>query len=218
MTMISPSILSANFLNLGQEIKAVESAEADFIHIDVMDGHFVPNLTLGPPIISAIKSIATKPLDVHLMIDNPEDFVDAYIESGANFLTIHVESVIHVQRILKRIKSLNAKAGIALNPSTHESSLKYVIDEVDLVLVMSVNPGFGGQTFLLNSLKKIAAIKSMLKEADNAQCLISVDGGINHSNAIDCINAGASCLVAGSYIFQSDDYADAIVRLRGKKN
>lgn len=217
MTLIAPSILSADFLNLGKEITAVVAAGADLIHVDVMDGHFVPNLTLGPPIISALKTVAKKPLDVHLMIDNPECFIDSYIESGADFLTIHVESTVHLERAIKRIKSLNAKAGVAINPSTHESTLHYVIDQLDLVLVMSVNPGFGGQTFLKSSLKKIAAIKSMLNDAGNTQCLISVDGGINHETAPDCIKAGATCLVAGSHVFRSEDYRAAIGQIRGER-
>jgi ribulose-phosphate 3-epimerase len=215
MTFISPSILAADFLNLGQEIMAIENAKADFIHVDVMDGHFVPNLTLGPPIISAIKAKTNKPLDVHLMIDNPENFIDDYLDSGADFLTIHVESLNHLERALQRIKRRKARAGVAINPSTPEECLKYVIDIVDIILVMSVNPGFGGQTFLPSSIKKLSAIRAMLDKAGNSHCLLSIDGGITDDNAPAALKAGASCLVAGSFIFRSTDYGNAIHRLRG---
>ncbi|HXW53281.1 MAG TPA: ribulose-phosphate 3-epimerase, partial [Myxococcota bacterium] len=199
MVLIAPSILSANFLHLEQEIKAIVEAGADFIHIDVMDGHFVPNLTMGPVIIEAIKRVTSVPLDVHLMINNPSCYLESYVESGADLLTIHVESSIHLERDLALIRSRGAKAGVALNPSTHERVLDYVINEVDLVLVMSVNPGFSGQTFLPSAVKKIAQIKGMLKAAHNTKCIISVDGGINEGTAASCVKAGATCLVSGSY-------------------
>jgi ribulose-phosphate 3-epimerase len=214
MIIISPSILSANFLQLEQEIKAIEEAGADRIHIDVMDGVFVPNLTIGPGIIKAIKKVCQIPLDVHLMIQKPETVIDTYIDSGADYLTIHVESCIHLERALFAIKSKNIKAGVALNPSTHEYALSYVIADLDLVLVMSVNPGFSGQVFLSSVLKKISAIKNMLKECGNTKCEISVDGGINEKTARSVVKAGASCLVAGSFVFQSPDYREAIERLR----
>lgn len=214
MVAVAPSILSADFLTLGLEILALEQAGADRIHIDVMDGHFVPNLTMGPLIISAVKQVATVPLDVHLMIENPECYIDAYIDSGADFLTIHAESLVHLERAIKQIKSRQVKAGVALNPSTHENALAYVVAELDLVLVMSVNPGFGNQQFLPSALKKIAAVKSMIEQAGNHNCIISVDGGITAQTAGPCIKAGASCLVAGSFIFKSADYKTAIDQLR----
>ncbi len=214
MTKISPSLLSADFLNLGQEIDSITAAGADFLHVDVMDGHFVPNLTMGPPIISAIKSVSAIPLDVHLMITNAEASIDTFIEAGADMITVHAESVVHLERTVKKIKAQKIKAGVALNPSTHESTLSYVIDELDAILVMSVNPGFGGQSFLSSSTRKIAAIAAMLKQANNSSCFLSVDGGINQETAPLCVAAGATCLVAGSYIFSAKDYRQAISNLR----
>lgn len=214
MVMIAPSLLSADFLNLGQEIDALEKAGADLLHVDVMDGLFVPNLTMGPPIIKAIKKAASIPLDVHLMIDNPEKSIEAYAKSGADYLSIHVEAVRHLDRAIMQIKDLGVKAGVALNPSTHENSLTYIIDKLDLVLVMSVNPGFSGQSFLPQNLKKITAIKAMLNASGNDSCLIFVDGGITDKNAHECVKAGASGLVAGSYILGSSDYKKAIATLR----
>lgn len=214
MVMIAPSLLSADFLNLGQEISALEKAGADLLHIDVMDGLFVPNLTMGPPIIKAIKKASNIPLDVHLMIENPEKYIEIYAQSGADYLTIHCEAVRHLDRALEQIKAQGIKAGVALNPSTHESALTYVIDKLDLVLVMSVNPGFSGQSFLAVTLKKIAAIHAMLKASGNSSCLIFVDGGITEKNALACIEAGASGLVAGSFILGAKDYQKAIASLR----
>jgi ribulose-phosphate 3-epimerase len=214
MVLISPSILSADFLYLHDEIMAIEQTSADFIHIDIMDGHFVPNLTFGPFIIRAIKNITKLPLDVHLMISNPGSYIEAYASSGADLLTIHVESCIHLERTIKQIKSHKIKAGVALNPSTHESVLQYVLKDLDLVLIMSVNPGFSGQNFLPAMLKKIAAVKVMVGQVKNRHCLISIDGGINDQTAKLCIQAGASSLVAGSYIFNSSDYQRAVLSLK----
>lgn len=214
MIAIAPSILSADFLHLEDEIKAIENAGADRIHIDVMDGHFVPNLTIGPMIIKAIKKISRLPLDVHLMIKHPDRSLLSYLENGSDYLTIHAEAVTHLDRTISVIKAHNKKAGVALNPSTHESVLKYVLKELDMVLVMSVNPGFGGQEFLDSALEKISAIKNMLNVCDNSRCEISVDGGINEQTAPKAIKAGAHCLVAGSYIFSSHDYQKAINNLR----
>lgn len=216
MVLIAPSILAADFLHLEREIKAIEDASADLIHIDVMDGRFVPNLTMGPFIIKAIKKISSLPLDVHLMIEKPDRSLKEYCESGADFLTIHAESLVHLERSIKAIKAYGAKAGVALNPSTHESVLQYVIGDLDMILVMSVNPGFSGQSFLPAVVKKIVAIKNMLQTAGNKNCLLSVDGGINDTLAQTCVEAGASCLVAGSYIFNSTDYKKAIASLRPK--
>jgi len=215
MVRIAPSILSADFLHLEREIKALEDAGADQIHIDVMDGHFVPNLTMGFMVIEAIKRVAKLPLDVHLMITDPSCYIESYINSGADLLTIHVESSLHLERDIKEIKKRGKKAGVALNPSTHENALTYVIGDVDLVLVMSVNPGFGGQSFLPSAVNKIGNIKSMLKAAGNNHCMISVDGGVTDKTAKSCLDAGATCLVAGSYIFKSRDYHQAIKNLRG---
>lgn len=214
MVMIIPSLLSADFLNLGQEISALEKAGADLLHVDVMDGSFVPNLTMGPPIIKAIKKAAKVPLDVHLMISNPEKYIETYAESGADFLTIHYEASVHLDRAIDQIKACGVKAGVALNPSTPENVLTYIIDKLDLILVMSVNPGFASQSFLPANLKKIAAIKAMLKGSGNEKCLIFVDGGINDKTGKECVKAGADGLVAGSYILHSGNYQKAIESLR----
>lgn len=215
MVLIAPSLLSADFLHLGREIESVEQAGADYLHIDVMDGHFVPNLTMGPPVIAHIKSVASIPLDVHLMIEHPSMYVKTYVDNGADIVTIHAEASRHLERDIKEIKALSAKAGVALNPSTHESALQYIIDELDIILVMTVNPGFGGQVFLDTVITKIENIKHMLRRAGNSNCLIFVDGGINDKTAPLCINAGADGLVAGSYIFKSPDYKKAIRALKG---
>lgn len=214
MVMIIPSLLSADFLNLGQEISALEKAGADLLHVDVMDGSFVPNLTMGPPIIKAIKKAAKVPLDVHLMINNPEKYIETYAESGADYLTIHYEASVHLDRAIEQIKACGIKAGVALNPSTPENVLTYIIDKLDLILVMSVNPGFASQSFLPANLKKIAAIKAMLKGSGNEKCLIFVDGGINDKTGKECVKAGADGLVAGSYILHSGNYQKAIESLR----
>lgn len=214
MVVIAPSILSADFMRLGEEIRALERAGADHIHVDVMDGHFVPNLTLGPPIVKAIRKVTSLPLDVHLMIETPDRYLDQYIEAGADFLTLHVEACTHLERALKHIKAQGKKAGVALNPSTHERALEYVINDVDLILVMSVNPGFSGQQFIASAVHKIRQIRAMLEQANNAGCLLSVDGGINELTAKSCVNAGATSLVAGSFVFSTGDYAAAIKSLR----
>jgi len=211
--LVAPSILSADFLCLGHELSLLEQAGADFIHVDIMDGHFVPNLTMGPSMVTALRRGTKLPLDVHLMIDNPESYLDAYAEAGANYLSVHVESCPHLERTIKHIKSLGLKAGVALNPSTNEASLKYIIDQLDLVLVMSVNPGFSGQSFLPLALHKIAAVKAMAHASNNTNCIISVDGGLNNHHAPNCKKAGATLLVAGSYIF-SADYRLAISSLK----
>lgn len=214
MTKIAPSILSADFLRLGEEITAIEKAGADMIHIDVMDGHFVPNLTMGPLIVQAVKKIATIPLDVHLMINNPERSLDAFIDAGANYVTIHQENTVHLDRTIHHITSRGAKAGVALNPSTDESTLNYVMDALDLILVMSVNPGFAAQSFIPSAVRKIKNIRAMLTASNNSKCILSVDGGIQAATAQQCINAGATMLVAGSYIFKNNNYASAIKSLK----
>jgi len=212
MVLVSPSLLSADFLCLEKEIKDLEAAGADLLHIDVMDGHFVPNLTFGPVIIKTIKKITKLPLDVHLMITNAEHCLDDYIHSGAAYLTIHQESVTHIHRTLAYIKSKNVKAGLALNPSTDHNVVNYLLDVLDLVLVMSVNPGFSGQTFLPTMLNKISALKNTFNNKSN--CLIAVDGGLNLQNAQKCVTAGAHMLVCGSHIFSNPNYQSVIKSLQ----
>jgi ribulose-phosphate 3-epimerase len=214
MTTVSASILSADFLKLKDEVLALQNASVDKIHIDVMDGVFVPNLTIGPMVIKAMRKISPLFFDVHLMIKDPEKSLNDYIEAGADSITVHAESVLHLDRIINFIKSYDVKVGVALNPATHEDMLKYVLKELDLVLVMSVNPGFCGQTFLESSLNKIAAIKNMIKQCQNHNCLISVDGGINEQTGALAIKAGADCLVSGSYIFNFEDYSIPIKLLK----
>ena len=212
--LVAPSILSADFARLGEEVMAVEKAGADWIHVDVMDGRFVPNLTLGPPIVKALRRVTKLPLDVHLMIVEPERFVDQFAEAGADTITIHVEACMHLHRTLCYIKSLGKRAGVVMNPSTHEDTIKYVLDVADQVLVMSVNPGFGGQSFIREMLPKVRAIRAMI-EASGRHIDIEIDGGITKDTAPEAIAAGARVLVAGSAVFNSPDYAKAIAALRG---
>jgi ribulose-phosphate 3-epimerase len=214
--LIAPSILSADFARLGEEMAALGKAGADWIHVDVMDGRFVPNLTLGPPIVKALRKATTLPLDVHLMIVEPEKFVDAFAEAGADTITIHVEACTHLHRTLGHIKSLGKRAGVTLNPSTHEDTLRYVMGVVDQVLVMSVNPGFGGQSFLRETLPKVAAIRAMI-DASGRAIDLEIDGGITRETAPEAIAAGARVLVAGNAVFSGGEpgYAGAIAALRG---
>lgn len=214
--LIAPSVLSADFARLGEEVAAVERAGADWIHVDVMDGRFVPNITLGPPVISAIRKATRLPLDVHLMIVEPEKFIDAFAEAGADTITVHVEASTQLHRTLGTIKSLGKRAGVSLNPATHEDTLRYVIDLVDLVLVMSVNPGFGGQSLIREVLPKVAAVRSMI-DARERHVDLEVDGGVTSETAPDIIAAGARVLVAGSAVFTGgqEKYASSIAALRG---
>ena len=214
MIKIAPSILSADFANLEREIKSIENAGADMIHIDCMDGHFVPNLTFGPPIIKALRSLTSLPFDVHLMINNPENSLEAYVDAGADIITIHPEATIHVDSLLSRIKSYGVKTGVSLLPSTSENIVDYIIDKIDLILVMSVNPGFGGQKFIINQLPKIKELAMKIKKS-NAEIILAVDGGINDITAKECISNGANMLVAGSFIFNGN-YAENINKLRGR--
>ena len=210
---LAPSILSADFAFLAREVAAAEDGGADLLHVDVMDGHFVPNLTLGPPVIRALKRVARVPLDVHLMIANPDPYLRAYVEAGASMLSVHAEVLPHLHRTVAAIKELGAKAGVVLNPSTPVSVLENVAGDVDFVLVMSVNPGFGGQRFIPAQLEKIRRLRQMIGDAPIE---LEVDGGINAETAPQVIAAGANVLVAGSAVFLTSDYAAAIAAIRGE--
>ncbi|MGG0718875.1 ribulose-phosphate 3-epimerase [Robertmurraya massiliosenegalensis] len=214
MVKIAPSILSADFSKLGEEIKDVEQGGADYIHIDVMDGHFVPNITIGPLIVEAIRPVTTLPLDVHLMIENPDQYVEAFAKAGADFITVHVEACKHLHRTIQNIKSLGVKAGVVLNPATSVEMIKPIIDDVDMVLLMTVNPGFGGQKFIHSVLPKIKEVKEII-EARGLKTEIEVDGGVNEETAKLCMEAGANVLVAGSAIYNEKDRKLAIEVLRG---
>ena len=211
--LIAPSILAANFAALGEEIAAAERGGADLIHVDVMDGHFVPNLTLGPPVVRSLKKVATVPLDVHLMIEEPDRFVEEFVKAGAAMISVHVEVLPHLHRTIHFIKSLGARAGAAINPSTPVAALEEIAPDLDHVLVMSVNPGFGGQTFIPRSESKIRAIRALLDGCGN-DAPIEVDGGIDARNAGRIVAAGASILVAGNSIFGTPDAARATRDLR----
>lgn len=215
--LIAPSILSADFAKLGEEVRAIDDAGADWIHIDVMDGHFVPNLTIGPGVVKALRPHSTKPFDVHLMISPVDFFLDAFAEAGADTITVHPEAGPHLHRTVQRIKSLGKKAGVSLNPATPAKALDYVLEEIDLVLVMSVNPGFGGQKFISSQLRKIEAIANRISK-EGLQTLIEVDGGIDVTTAPQAIAAGANVLVAGTAAFRGgpDHYAANIQALRGE--
>lgn len=213
MIKIAPSILSADFSKLGEEVKNVEKAGADYVHIDVMDGSFVPNITLGNEVLKSLRKTSNLPFDVHLMINNPDIHIKSFAEAGSDIITIHAESTTHLDRTLSLIKSFGKKAGLSLVPSTHENVIDYVLDRVDLVLVMTVNPGFGGQKFLSSQLKKIEAIRKKIEKSDH-KIELEVDGGINEQTAKSAISAGADVLVSGSYIFGSKNYAKAISCLK----
>ena len=213
MVKIAPSILSADFANLGSEIQALDQAGADMIHLDIMDGLFVPNLTIGSIVINALRPYTKLPFDVHLMISKPEESIDDYIKAGADIITIHPESTIHLDKIISHIKDSDLKAGISLLPSTNPSIIDYIIDKIDLILVMTVNPGFGGQKFIWNQLEKIKIISEKITKT-NRDIILSVDGGINDITAPACVEAGCNLLVSGSFIFQSKDYKSQITKLR----
>ena len=215
MKLIAPSILSADFAKLGDEIKAVEAAGADWIHADVMDGHFVPNITIGPLIVEAVRRVTELPIDVHLMIENPDNYIAAFAEAGAAYISVQVETCIHLNRTVQLIKDCGSHAGVVLNPSTTLASLEWILDDVDYVLVMSVNPGFGGQAFIPSSLDKIKALRELIKNR-GLSSLIEVDGGGNEKTIAEIASAGADVLVAGSAIFGSRDYQKTIQSFRGK--
>lgn len=214
MVKIAPSILSADFSKLGEEIKEVERGGAELIHVDVMDGHFVPNITIGPLVVDSIRPITKLPLDCHLMIENPDQYIEAFAKAGADYITVHVEACRHLHRTIHLIKSFGVKAGVVLNPATPVEWIEPILSDVDMVLLMTVNPGFGGQKFISSVLPKIRKVKE-LADAKGLDLEIEIDGGVNEETAALCIEAGATVLVAGSAVFNQSDRAQAIAKLKG---
>lgn len=211
--IIAPSVLAADFANLEREIRMINESEADWIHVDIMDGVFVPNISMGLPVVEAIRRHAEKPLDVHLMIVQPERFVEAFQKAGAGIISVHAEACVHLHRNIQQIKDLGCKAGVAINPHTSIQELENVIHEIDLVCVMSVNPGFGGQKFLGHTFRKVSALKEMIR-ASGSKALIEIDGGVNQTNAGPLLQAGADVLVAGNFVFSASDPKGVIKSLR----
>ena len=213
MKVIAPSILSADFSRLGNEIKAVEAAGADWIHADVMDGHFVPNITIGPLIVEAVRRVTSLPIDVHLMIENPDNYIPAFAEAGASLISVQVEASIHLNRSVQLIRECGARPGVVLNPSTPVQALEWIVEDVDFVLIMSVNPGFGGQAFIKNSLDKVRTLRQLIQRK-NLRTLIELDGGVNEKTIADIAAAGVDAFVAGSAIFGSRNYQATINAFR----
>jgi ribulose-phosphate 3-epimerase len=213
--LIAPSILSADFSILGEEVKAVEAAGVDWIHADVMDGHFVPNITIGPLIVEAVKRVTALPIDVHLMIENPDNYIPAFAKAGASWISVQVETCVHLNRTVQLIKENGARAGVVLNPSTAVDTVEWILEYVDYVLIMSVNPGFGGQAFISNSLNKIKALRRLIQDK-GLSTLIEVDGGVNEETIAEVSAAGTDVFVAGSAIFGSQDYQKTIRSFRKK--
>ena len=213
MVKVAPSILAADFTKLGEEIQAVEKAGADWIHIDVMDGHFVPNITVGPLIVEAVNRVTNLPLDVHLMIENPDRYIPDFVEAGSDVLTVHIENCPHLHRTIQHIKSFGIKAGVVVNPATSLSLLEEILGDIDLVLLMSVNPGFGGKKFIPSVIDKIEYLREIL-EKSNSDVEVQVDGGIKVDNAAEIVSAGTDILVVGSGIFSTDNYKSTIMKLK----
>jgi ribulose-phosphate 3-epimerase len=210
--IVSPSLLSADFTRLGEEVRSVEEGGADWIHVDVIDGHFAPNITIGPMIVAAVKTVSSVPLDVHLMISNPDQYIEAFHQAGADLLTVHPEATHHLHRTLTRIRELGMKAGAAINPSTGLAALEHVLPELDVAMIMTVNPGFGGQSFIVNMLPKIRALREMVDKSGH-EVLIEIDGGVSPKNAGELVRHGADALVAGSAVFGHPPYRDVIAAL-----
>jgi len=211
--IIAPSILSADFARLGEEVKAVQDAEADWAHVDVMDGMYVPNITIGPPVVKALKRVTDMPLDVHLMIVDPDRYLDDFIAAGSDFLMVHAEAAVHLQRTVSYIREKGCKAGVSLNPATPLSHLEYVLPDVDMVLIMTVNPGFGGQGFIPQMMDKISDLRTLLDTYDR-EIILQVDGGVKVDNIKEVAEAGADVFVAGSAVFGSENYAETITAMR----
>lgn len=211
--LIAPSILSADFARLGEAVKAAEKGGADWIHVDVMDGHFVPNLTIGPPVVAALRKVTKLPLDVHLMIERPEQLIDAFADAGADYVTVHVEACVHLHRVVQQIRERKVKPGVSLNPATPVSALSEIVCDVDQVLVMSVNPGFGGQAFIPSSVEKVASMAALIQDR-GSDALLAVDGGITVKTAPGVVAAGADVLIAGAAVFGQPDVGKAIEAIR----
>ena len=210
---IAPSILSADFSKLGDEIKSVEAAGADWIHVDVMDGHFVPNITIGPLVVEAVRRVTSLPLDVHLMIENPDRYIEDFVKAGADLISVQVEACVHLNRTIQMIKECDRRAGVVLNPSTPLSALEWIIEDVEFIMIMSVNPGFGGQDFIPNSFDRVRALRGMIRDR-GLETLIEIDGGVNEKTIKNISDAGVDVFVAGSAIFKSPDYKKTIAKFR----